>query len=262
MIKSLDIRRHPDGSIDFDFYRRRATWRRRLALKAFALTAAGFATILAGADHAHAGKRQAAPALGYARLVPHSERSAQTMKIPGTDYEIDFAKGQSAGAPPSRELIKAIKRWLSINFGLPTNYPDPIIELVPTDQVIALRYKGFPTDEPRDIVAIDPQPAVPLDDMKSSLDREDAIAAYEDEMKTIYLPKSWTGNTPAELSVLVHEIVHHLQGATKTRYGCPQAREELAYAAQDKWLGLFGRNLRDEFKIDPRTLAVSTRCIY
>ncbi len=31
MIQSLDIRRHPDGSIDFDFYRRRATRQRRLA---------------------------------------------------------------------------------------------------------------------------------------------------------------------------------------------------------------------------------------
>jgi hypothetical protein len=33
MNKSLDVRRHPDGSIDFDFYRRRATRRRRLVLR-------------------------------------------------------------------------------------------------------------------------------------------------------------------------------------------------------------------------------------
>jgi hypothetical protein len=33
MIKSLDVRRNPDGSIDFDFYRRRAIRRRRLALR-------------------------------------------------------------------------------------------------------------------------------------------------------------------------------------------------------------------------------------
>ncbi len=34
MIQSLDIRRHPDGSTDFDFYRRRATRWRRLARRA------------------------------------------------------------------------------------------------------------------------------------------------------------------------------------------------------------------------------------
>jgi hypothetical protein len=33
MIQFLDIHRHPDGSIDFDFYRRRAGRRRRLALR-------------------------------------------------------------------------------------------------------------------------------------------------------------------------------------------------------------------------------------
>jgi hypothetical protein len=33
MIRSLDCRRHFDGSIDFDFYRRRAARRRRLVLR-------------------------------------------------------------------------------------------------------------------------------------------------------------------------------------------------------------------------------------
>jgi len=31
MMNSLDVRRHPDGSIDFDFYRQRAVRQRRLA---------------------------------------------------------------------------------------------------------------------------------------------------------------------------------------------------------------------------------------
>jgi hypothetical protein len=57
-------------------------------------------------------------------------------------------------------------------------------------------------------------------------------------------------------------MVHHLQGATRTKYECPQAREQLAYAAQEKWLALFGTDLNSEFEIDPLTLAISTRCIY
>jgi hypothetical protein len=48
----------------------------------------------------------------------------------------------------------------------------------------------------------------------------------------------------------------------KVKFECPQAREQLAYAAQDRWLGLFGRNLLDEFEIDGFTLLVSTRCGY
>jgi Zn-dependent membrane protease YugP len=96
----------------------------------------------------------------------------------------------------------------------------------------------------------------------SSRHHDNLIAVYDDEMKTIYLPENWTGNTPAELSVLVHEMVHHLQSATPTRYECPQAREELAYIAQETWLTLFGLNLQDQFNIDPLTFVVSTRCIY
>jgi hypothetical protein len=114
----------------------------------------------------------------------------------------------------------------------------------------------------RDIVFPGQQLAVPFDEMISSRSHENLIAVYDDEMKTIYLPENWTGNTPAELSLLVHEMVHHLQNATPAKYECPQAREELAYAAQAKWLSLFGRRLENEFEVDPLTLAVSTRCIY
>ena len=65
----------------------------------------------------------------------------------------------------------------------------------------------------------------------------------------------------AELSVLVHETVHHLQHLAGTRFECAQASETLAYAAQEKWLALFGRSLESEFEIDPFTRLVSTRCM-
>jgi hypothetical protein len=188
--------------------------------------------------------------------------SLQSMKIPGTDYEIDFTRKQSGGVLPPQPLIKAIKYWLSFNFNLRATYPDPYIELAAPEKIIILRYHGFLSDWPRDIVVAGQELPIPLDDMKAAESREDMIAVYDDEMKTIYLPKNWTGSTPAELSILVHEMVHHLQGATRTRYECPQAREQLAYVAQEKWLGLFGRNLKSEFEIDPLTLVVNTRCIY
>jgi hypothetical protein len=186
----------------------------------------------------------------------------KNVQIPGTDYKIDFTPKASGGAHPSQSLIKAIKRWLSLNFYLRATYPDPIIQLAAAETLIPLRYRGFLSDWPRDIVFPGQQPVAPFDEMISARDREKSIAVYDDEMKTIYLPENWTGSTPAELSVLVHQMVHHLQGATPTRYECPQAREALAYTAQAEWLDLFGRNLETEFNIDPLTLVVSTRCIY
>jgi hypothetical protein len=71
---------------------------------------------------------------------------------------------------------------------------------------------------------------------------------------------NWKGDTPAELSVLVHEMVHHLQKKNHLNYECHGAREELAYKVQEKWLSLFGRDLASEFQIDPFTLKVSTTC--
>ena len=43
-------------------------------------------------------------------------------------------------------------------------------------------------------------------------------------------------------------------------YACAGEREKLAYEAQEKWLGLFGRTLQGEFEIDPFTLKISTTC--
>ncbi len=84
---------------------------------------------------------------------------------------------------------------------------------------------------------------------------------YNDDTKTIYLPNGWAGRTPAELSILVHEMVHHLQNVAKLTHDCPAAREKLAYEAQDKWLALFGTSLEDEFGIDAFTLFAKTGCL-
>jgi hypothetical protein len=145
-------------------------------------------------------------------------------------------------------LLTAIVLWLAANCGLPASFEHPTIERVPLERMSAQRFArsgahgSFAHGEhegqtPRQIVAI-----------------------YNDHRRTIYLPENWTGTTPAELSVLVHEMAHHLQNTGKLTYECPAAREKLAYEAQEKWLALFGRDLWSEFEIDALTLKVSTAC--
>jgi hypothetical protein len=154
---------------------------------------------------------------------------------------------------PSPAVLKGIVIWLWESFDLPRILIYPNIEIVPRAEIDALGYKGFAWVAPRDIA---------IESQRGPLNAREVVAAYDDEMKTIYLPEGWTGATPAEQSVLVHEMVHHLQNLGKLKYDCAPAREQLAYAAQDKWLSLSGLNLADEFEIDPFTLVVSTRCIY
>jgi hypothetical protein len=171
--------------------------------------------------------------------------------VPGTGYEIAFRTPESkpVSRPPSDALLKALAVWLANNFDLPRNASSPAIELVSPVKIATFRYMGFLSDKPQDTASIPPG-------------QRQVVAAYDADTGTVYLSEGWTGNTPAEISVLVHEMVHHLQYVAGTRFECPQAREELAYAAQQKWLSLFGRNLTTDFDIDGFTLLVSTRCAY
>ena len=137
-----------------------------------------------------------------------------------------------------KALLSAIVTWLSVNFDLPANYAHPKLEFVPAAEIADRRYGTIHPSKRREVIAL-----------------------YDDATATIFLADTWTGRTPADLSVLVHEMVHHLQTTGNLTYKCSAAREKLAYRAQARWLGLFGTNLLREFEIDPMTLKVSTECM-
>ena len=145
-------------------------------------------------------------------------------------------------------LLTAIVVWLSASFDLPAIYDFPRVEFVSAAQMTAQRYKSI-------------LPAERADAAQGDKAGSDTVALYNDDTKTIYLSDGWAGRTPAELSVLVHEMVHHLQNIAKLTHECPQQREKLAYKAQDKWLALFGTSLEREFEIDGFTLLAKTGCL-
>lgn len=145
-------------------------------------------------------------------------------------------------------FLTAVVLWLSANFDLPAATEHPRVELVPAAAIASLRYKGLAGW----------QMQAPH---TGQAGQREVVSVYDDRTKSIYLREDWTGGTPAELSVLVHEMVHHLQNVGKLKFECPQQREEAAYKAQDKWLKLFGRDLETEFELDGFTLLVSTQCI-
>ncbi len=146
----------------------------------------------------------------------------------------------NAAADSSIEaLLDAIVTWLSANFALPANYDHPRVLLVTGEHVSSIRYKSVPPSQRREVLAL-----------------------YDDETETILLTKSWHGKSPADLSILVHEMVHHLQHRAGLAFACSAAREAMAYAAQEQWLRLFGTTLQDEFEIDPVTLKLSTSCVF
>jgi antirestriction protein ArdC len=88
------------------------------------------------------------------------------------------------------------------------------------------------------------------------------VAIYDPAHQTIHLPEGWSGNTPEELSVLVHELVHYIQHASAVKYECAEALERTAYKAQQNWLALSGHDLMRDFDLDPFTLLVRTQCFH
>ena len=87
------------------------------------------------------------------------------------------------------------------------------------------------------------------------------VALYDNSRHTIFLSDSWTGTSPAEQSVLVHEMVHHVQHVARLPSECPMAREKLAYRAQNRWPSRFGMDLQSEFGLDPFTVLINSACI-
>jgi Domain of unknown function (DUF6647) len=200
--------------------------------------------------------------LAVAMAVSVSEGSADdadrigpsSIRIPGADYEIRLDGAQQVPSPALGEpLLTAIETWLSIEFDLPILRDHPRIELVPPAEIAALRYRGRFPNAGKEHATSGPS-TEPSD--------RDTVAVYSDSTRTIYLAENWTGGTPAELSVLVHEMVHHLQSLAGLKYECPQAREKLAYTAQERWLALFGHDLAQDFELDGFSLLAKTKCFY
>ena len=156
----------------------------------------------------------------------------------------------SGSSLPSQALVQEILVWLSDSFDLPAVKVAPTIEFASAARLAMLRKHdgGLATDIRKD-------PAVPAQD-------SDIVAVYDRSSETIFLPIGWAGATAAEQSILVHELVHHVQKVAQIRFDCPMAAEKLAYLAQDRWLERFGSSLEGEFQVDRFTIVISTACFH
>lgn len=170
--------------------------------------------------------------------------SASAVELPGTNHVV----APSAFPGPGREqslidLQNAIGDWLAFEFGLPKTLEQATVAFASPSRMAGLRFRDLSSDQwPNE--------------------RSEILAVYDDDAKTIYLPEGWTGGTAAELSVLVHETVHHLQNVDRQKFACPEEREKMAYEAQERWLKLFSGSLEADFQLDPFTVLVRTTCHY
>ena len=111
---------------------------------------------------------------------------------------------------PSRALLDMIASWLRANFDLPAQGEPPHIALLPPAKLVALRYSRFTVQGERSLDGARPN--------ASSSDTPGIYALYDDKRRTIYLREDWQGHSFTEVSVLVHEMVHHLQNLADMKF--------------------------------------------
>jgi len=176
--------------------------------------------------------------------------SAATSETRTADLTHIFAwQDVSPGTTPRATLLASVSAWITQNFGLPAA-DAPAIEIASPSRIAALRYRDL-------LLPNNNNSTEPLLGAGRSV-----VAVYDSSRQVIYLPEGWTGASPAEQSVLVHEMVHHIQQRAGLRFNCPEQREKLAYEAQELWLAQFGTSLEQEFELDPFTRLVLVNCIW
>ncbi|MDQ8731638.1 DUF6647 family protein [Bradyrhizobium sp. LHD-71] len=184
---------------------------------------------------------------------PAHETTEPHTQMP-TFRSIDMDKPKAIKVHATEPSLNEISRWLSDNFDLPHSDNLPQIERVPAAQLHRLRYKGL---LPPPSLAIGGEHATPYLDPQ-----REVVAIYNDSTRTIYLREDWTGDSAAEQSVLVHEMVHHLQNVAGLKYECSGAREKPAYLAQHEWLKLHGFELETTFDVDMFTIVALSACMH
>jgi hypothetical protein len=176
---------------------------------------------------------------------PPQETTVTPLSATAANILVRAAEDPQSNGTPDPALLKAVVTWLTTEFDLAPSDTLPRVKLESPAAITQRRHQDTAAS------------GLPVSDAG-----RETIAIFDSSEDTIYLPNGWSEYSPTDLSVLVHEMVHHLQTAAKTRFECPQAREQLAYTAQQRWLERFGRNLMDDFQLDPFTILVTTRCMF
>jgi hypothetical protein len=158
-------------------------------------------------------------------------------------------------ARPTEALLDEIVIWLASNFDLPAIKDRPTIAFVSPTKLAAMRAEDQAFSQRRVRTSDSEEPVVPTD-------RRRVVALYDNIEKAIFLSDDWKVTSQADQSVLVHEMVHHLQNVGRLKFECSMAREKLAYLAQDQWLGRSGMSLEQEFEVDMFTVLISSSCMY
>ena len=86
------------------------------------------------------------------------------------------------------------------------------------------------------------------------------LALYHADSRTVLLRSDWDMRDLRDRSILVHELVHHLQAEADREYVCRGQMERQAYEIQAAWLEDRGADLFEVMNMNGLFLYAVTRC--
>jgi hypothetical protein len=174
------------------------------------------------------------PPFAFALLVAALPALAEpTATVPVDPYDSPPPVARSV---PLEALVQSISVWVATELDLPMPSSMPRIVFSSPRRMVELRYGMAAREDLR------------------------VIALYHARTQRLFLDDSWTGATPVELSILVHEIVHHVEAQAGVQFYCYGHRERSAYALQERWLAQFGVDMLDAFDMTRAGVERSSSC--
>ena len=154
---------------------------------------------------------------------------SKLVEPPVTNYTVVFDHPEAVLSErrPIGSALALVAEFLAESSGFPAPRVLPPVEFASSARIAAVRYRDL---------SLEPELLSFSSSNASALDM-----VYDDARGILYLSELWTGGSPAEFSVLIHGLVNHAQREAGLSYGCSQEREQVAYAARDAWLRLFGQ---------------------
>lgn len=141
-------------------------------------------------------------------------------------------------------LLTALMVWASAQTGLPVPDEHPRIHKADRCEINRLYYDN---------------PALECDD-----DSLNVVAIYDPRFRTMYLPDTWGPDNLYHVSVLLHELVHHMQAEAGIGFDtvvCPGRQiEKPAYDAQIAFLEAAGVDAMETMNLNGLTLLFLTNC--
>ena len=156
-----------------------------------------------------------------------------------------------------KELVIGLMLWISTMTGWAV---PPVPEVLYSDGV-NLKHMLYGCDNPRTEEATEICSRIGEIDIIGTR-KDTTMGLYDHEKKIVYLNHTLKKqNKVIHDSVLLHELIHHMQFHNKVKFRCLGELEEIAYMLQDKWLQKKGKkSVFEELEISPLYFYIIIQC--